>query len=95
MRKATLRATDLMLLVGTRVALGVGVGLLLSTRLDPRARKAAGFALLTVGVLTTLPILLNVRATTRELREAETEGRGSVGSGSERRGEGVSTHVPM
>jgi hypothetical protein len=94
MRKATLRATDLMLLVGTRVALGVGVGLLVSTRLDRRARKAAGLALLAVGVLTTVPILLNVRATTRELLGAETEGRGSTTPASARRDEGRSTPVP-
>ncbi len=89
MRKATLRAADLMLLVGTRVALGVGVGLLFSTRLDESARRAAGIALLSVGVLTTLPIVLNVRATERELLGPEAEG-GGMG----RRGEGRPSHAP-
>ena len=89
MRKATLRATDLMLLVGTRVALGIGIGLLVSTRLDARARKGAGVALLAVGVLTTLPLLANVRAGTREALEREAEALGSMGPASERHGAGV------
>ena len=46
-----------MLIAGTRVALGVGLGLLLSDRLNRDQRKAAGWALLAVGVLTTIPIV--------------------------------------
>jgi hypothetical protein len=53
---------EMMLIAGTRVALGVGVGLLLSTRLNEDQRKAAGCALLAVGVLTTIPILRAVLA---------------------------------
>ncbi len=45
-----------MLIAGTRVALGAGIGLLLSDRLTEDQRKAAGWALLAVGVLTTIPI---------------------------------------
>ena len=48
---------EIMLIAGTRVALGVGVGLLLSDRLNKDQRKAAGWALLAVGVVTTIPIL--------------------------------------
>ena len=51
---------EIMLLAGTRVALGVGVGLLLSDRLNEDQRKAAGWALLAVGVLTTIPIVRGV-----------------------------------
>ena len=95
MRKATLRLTDLMLLVGTRVALGVGIGLLASTRLDARARKGAGVALLAVGVLTTLPLVLNVRASTRELLEGEAAARESLGLASEHRGAAAFRDTPM
>ena len=86
MRRATLRAPDLMLLVGTRVALGVGIGLLVATRLDERARKGAGLALLAVGVLSTVPILLNVRASSREMlgSESAADVGASMGRGSER-----------
>lgn len=53
---------EIMLVAGTRVALGIGVGLLLSDRLNKDQRKAAGWALLAVGVLTTIPIVKGVLA---------------------------------
>ena len=53
---------EIMLIAGTRVALGVGLGLLLSDRLDKDQRKAAGWALLGFGVLTTFPIMRGVLA---------------------------------
>lgn len=49
-----------MLIAGTRVALGVGLGLLISDRLTKDQRKGAGVALLAVGVLTTIPIVSGV-----------------------------------
>jgi hypothetical protein len=48
------------LIAGTRVALGVGIGLLLADRLEPAQRRAAGMALLTVGALSTIPLLAEV-----------------------------------
>ena len=57
-RKFTL--AEISLLAGTRVALGVGLGLLLSTRLDDDQRRAAGWALTLVGAITTIPIVMNV-----------------------------------
>jgi hypothetical protein len=51
---------EIMLIAGTRVALGVGLGLLISDRLNEDQRKAAGWALLAVGVLTTIPIVKGV-----------------------------------
>ncbi len=51
---------EMMLVAGTRVALGVGVGLLISNQLNEDQRKAAGWALLAVGVLTTIPIIKGV-----------------------------------
>jgi hypothetical protein len=57
-RKFTL--AEIMLLAGTRVALGVGLGLLLSTRLDDGQRKSAGWALVFVGAITTIPLAMDV-----------------------------------
>ena len=51
---------EIMLLAGTRVALGVGLGLLLSTRLNDNQRKAAGWSLAFVGALTTIPLAMDV-----------------------------------
>jgi hypothetical protein len=57
-RKFTL--AEIMLLAGTRVALGVGLGLLLATRLDGDQRKAAGWALVFVGAITSIPLAMDV-----------------------------------
>lgn len=48
------------LIAGTRFAMGIGVGLLLSNRLRPEQREGAGWALLTVGTLTTIPLIAEV-----------------------------------
>jgi hypothetical protein len=51
---------DLILWTGTRVALGVGVGLLISRGLTKDAMKAAGLALTVVGGLTTIPLAIAI-----------------------------------
>ena len=71
-RKLTL--AEIFLIGGTRVALGMGVGLLLSGRLSNDQRKAAGIALAVVGGLTTIPLALGVlnkgRAAGEQIRTA-------------------------
>jgi len=56
----TLSIPDLILIAGTRVALGVGIGLLLSDRLNRDQRKAVGLALVGVGAATTIPLAISV-----------------------------------
>jgi hypothetical protein len=51
---------ELALIAGTRAALGVGLGMLLAGKLDRETRKGAGWALLAVGVLTTIPLAAGV-----------------------------------
>ncbi len=51
---------EIMLVAGTRVALGAGLGLLIAGKLSRDARKGAGWALLAVGALTTIPIVVGV-----------------------------------
>jgi hypothetical protein len=60
MTERTVTLPTLALIAGTRVALGLGLGLLLADRLNPGNRRAAGLALLTVGALTTIPLLAEV-----------------------------------
>ena len=60
MKERTLTIPDLALIAGTRVALGAGIGLLLADRLNEDHRKGAGWALLAVGVLTTIPLVMKV-----------------------------------
>ena len=58
MREHSLTIPELILIAGTRVALGVGVGLLIGDKLRSDTRKGAGWALLGMGVFTTIPILV-------------------------------------
>ncbi len=55
MKTVTLKLPELGLLAITRVALGAGVALLISTKLDDCQGHAAGLALAIVGLLTTIP----------------------------------------
>ena len=48
------------LIAGTRAALGVGIGLLISDKLNKDQRRGAGLALLGVGVLTSIPLLIGM-----------------------------------
>ena len=60
MTEHNLTITEIMLIAGTRVALGAGIGLLLARRLNNDQRKAAGLTLTLVGGLTTIPLALGV-----------------------------------
>ena len=60
MQERSLTIPELILIAGTRVALGAGVGLLIGDRLGRDARKGAGWALLAMGALTTIPIVAGV-----------------------------------
>ena len=60
MQERRLTIPELMLIAGTRVALGAGIGLLMGERLRRDARKGAGLALLAVGALSTIPIVMGV-----------------------------------
>ena len=62
-----LSVPDIILIAGTRVALGIGVGLLLSEKLNRDQRRAAGRALIAVGALTTIPLAINVVSKKGEL----------------------------
>jgi uncharacterized membrane protein len=58
MEEIKLSLPELGLIVGTRAALGGGVALLLAERLDQEQRKAVGWTLFLVGVVTTIPLLM-------------------------------------
>ena len=60
MTERTITIPEIMLIAGTRVALGAGIGLLLADRLKGDQRRGAGWALLAVGVLSTIPIVAEV-----------------------------------
>ena len=55
-------------IVATRAALAFGAGLLLSSRLDYKKRRAVGRTLVAVGALSTIPALMLIRRS-RSARE--------------------------
>ena len=59
MRKRGLTIPEIMLIAGTRIALGAGIGLLLAEKFSDDKRRGAGWALLAVGALTTFPIVVH------------------------------------
>jgi len=65
---------DLILWTGTRVALGAGIGMLISRSLSKDAMKAAGLALTVVAGFTTIPLAISIMGkknlTRPEIREA-------------------------
>jgi hypothetical protein len=63
---------DMILIAGTRVALGAGIGLLLSRRLREGVREGAGWALFAVGALTTIPLVMKVRSATLDEERGRT-----------------------
>lgn len=64
--------------VSTRVALGVGIGLLLASRFSPDRRRALGLSLISLGAATTIPIAMRVfgRRSNRQI-EGDIEGGAS------------------
>ena len=60
MRERALTLPEIILFGGTRAALGAGLALLLSDRLNRDQRRAVGLTLFLVGALTTIPLAANV-----------------------------------
>jgi hypothetical protein len=60
MRTRQVTVAQLLVLAGTRVALGAGIGLLLGSRLNEKGRQGAGWSLLTLGAVTTIPLAINL-----------------------------------
>jgi hypothetical protein len=60
MKTVILTLPEIALLAGTRAALGAGVGLLLSERLNSEQRQSVGWTLVAIGLLTTIPLALEV-----------------------------------
>jgi len=60
MREHELTIPEIGLIGVTRVALGVGIGLLLSSQLSRSQRRTTGLALVLFGGLTTIPLALGI-----------------------------------
>lgn len=71
-------------IVSTRVALGVGIGLLLADRLSPSRRRSLSAALIGVGAATTVPALAAVKRSIKRLRDGSSVERDSRLAGATR-----------
>lgn len=60
MNKLDISLPQLAFVAGTRGMGGAGIGLLLGDFFDPKTRRAVGWTLLTIGVLTTIPIAIGL-----------------------------------
>jgi hypothetical protein len=77
MKNVLLNLPTLGFIVSTRAALGVGVGLLVATRLPAHRRQAIGATLVAIGAAATIPAAMSV---IRSVRRSHTEEmRSSVG----------------
>jgi hypothetical protein len=79
MRETRITLPELVLVAGTRAALGAGLGLLLADRLPADQRRAVGWTLFLVGALSTVPLALEVfgghrLSTSAEWRERTASG---------------------
>ncbi|HEX7286014.1 MAG TPA: hypothetical protein VF532_07510 [Candidatus Angelobacter sp.] len=72
MMETKLSLAEIALIAGTRMVLGAGIGLLLSTRMNNDQRKAAGLSLALVGGLTTIPLIMDVISKKTERAEIRT-----------------------
>ena len=60
MKKRKLTIGEIVLIASTRGMLGAGIGLLLSGKLSKDQRRAAGWTLVAVGAITTIPLAINI-----------------------------------
>ena len=80
MTQRTITLPLLALIAGTRAALGAGIALLVADRMTAEQRRAVGWTLTGVGVLTTIPLAAHVLLSSRENgREESTQRRSAVG----------------
>jgi hypothetical protein len=56
----TVTIPELAMVAATRGMLGAGIGLLAAPKLNDRERRAVGLTLLLVGIVTTIPLALEV-----------------------------------
>jgi hypothetical protein len=73
MKETRITLPELVLVAGTRAALGAGLGLLVADRLSEDRRRTVGWTFFLVGALSTIPLALDVFGG-REWREQTASG---------------------
>lgn len=75
LKDTRITVTDLGLFAASRGVLGVGIGLLLSTRLARRRRVALGGLLIMLGALSTIPLAVTVLRRSRAQHDGHARAR--------------------
>lgn len=71
MKNVVLTLATFAFVVGTRAALAVGVGLLVSERLPVQRRRAIGATLVAIGAATTVPAAMSVIRSLRRSKQRQ------------------------
>ncbi|HEX3598752.1 MAG TPA: hypothetical protein VHU84_01345 [Lacipirellulaceae bacterium] len=71
MIRTPLAIPEIAIIAGTRAALGAGIGFLLADRLNTDQRRAVGWTLFAVGAITTVPIVIQLLESRREIANDE------------------------
>jgi hypothetical protein len=71
MKQVPLTIPEIGLIAGTRAAGAAGLALLLSNRMNPEQRRTIGWTLLAVGVITTLPLVVQVLGKRQEYKSSD------------------------
>ena len=66
MKHASLTLPEIAAVAATRAAGGAGLALLLGDKLEPEQRRTVGWTLLAIGVLTTIPLMVDVLGKMRD-----------------------------
>jgi hypothetical protein len=80
MRETRVSFPELAVVAATRGMLGVGAGLLLAPRLGSERRRAVGMTLFVVGVLSTIPLALEIFGRGRKVESAGRHHRPAAGT---------------
>ena len=71
MKHASLTIPEIGLIAATRAVGGAGLALLLGDRLKPEQRRAVGWTLLAIGIITTIPLVADVFGKLRAPADAD------------------------
>ena len=74
-KERSITLPELILIAGTRAAIGVGVGLLVKGKLNKDQRRGAGLALVILGGLSTIPLALGFFSKKNEELEKRNDGK--------------------
>ena len=74
-KERSITLPELILIAGTRAAIGVGVGLLVKEKLNKDQRRGAGLALVILGGLSTIPLALGFFSKKDEELEKRNDGK--------------------